>query len=72
MRELVRELEQLEQSRHRNQRLQSLGSSWHHANIGQRCSSRPHLPRCASCEFLVRQPLMQKLQQPDMRRFCLV
>ena len=69
--EPVRTLQE-RQSRRRSQERQSLGSSWHHASTGLRRFSKLHQTHCASCEFLERQPLMQKLQQPGMRRFCLV
>ena len=70
--ELVQELVQQEQSRHRNRLLQLLESSSSRASIGQCCFSKLRQSHCASCEFLVRQPLMQRLRQPGMRRFCLV
>ena len=84
VRELVRQLvqpwvlalvlvqEQREQLPRRSQRLQLLESSSSRASIGRCCFSKLRQSHCASCEFLVRQPLMQRLQQPGMRRFCLV
>lgn len=74
-RELVQELVQQVQQvqwRRRNQGLQLLGSSWHRASIGRSRFSKLRQPHCASCEFLARQPLKQRLRQPGMRRFCLV
>ena len=61
-----------ERSHRRNRGLRLLESSWNRASIGQCCFSIHHQSRCASCEFLVRQPRMQKLQLRGMRRSCLV
>ena len=69
---LVLVQEQQGQLRHRNRRLQLLESSSSRASIGRCCFSKLRQPHCASCEFLARQPLMQRLRQPGMRRFCLV
>ena len=57
---------------HHNLWLRWRGSKRSFSNIRQRSFSKLRQPHCASCEFLEHQPLMQKLQQPGMRRFCLV
>ena len=53
----------LAQRNHRSREQLSRVSRTHHASSCRRHSSRLHQKRSSSCEFLVRQPKRQKLQQ---------